>query len=239
MDYAKLLTQGVGAWLHFENACGRSELFSEKYMASPIGQILYARSGNRVHAEVKHPVLAKLAKGPGRRPEIDFAVYDQHPKVSIAVESKWIGSTTPSVKSILWDLIRLEMIAHHEKSRSFFVLGGRRSDLDKLFRISGFVSLKSEYRRRPILRHDNNVRHRVFLSPVDGFRKPLLKDLFKSFQGFDFPEYIVTRRSAPFPSDQKSRRFQVYTWEVFADGRKNTFKPKNSRHYQISQTPSL
>jgi len=125
MDYAKLLTQGVGAWLHFENACGRSELFSERYMASPIGQILYARSGNRAHAEVKHPVLEKLAKGPGRRPEIDFVVYDRHHKVSIAVESKWIGSTTPSIKSILWDLIRLEMVAHHEKSRSFFVLGGQ------------------------------------------------------------------------------------------------------------------
>jgi len=150
MDYARLLTQGAGAWLQFEHACDRGGLFSEKYLAHPIGQILSARSGNRAIAEYKHPVLAPLAKGAGHRPEVDFVVCEPYPRVSIAVESKWIGRTKPSLQSILWDMIRLELLAHQEKARCFFVLGGKRADLDKYFANEVFsgASTKPQYRVR-------------------------------------------------------------------------------------------
>src|SRR5262249_8205570 len=133
MNYARLLTEGVGSWLHFEYLCDRSGLFSEKYLAHPIGQILSARSANRTIAEYKHPVLAPLAKGAGRRPEVDFVICESYPTISLAVESKWVGQSEPSVESILWDLIRLELIAHQEEARCFFVLGGKRSALETLF----------------------------------------------------------------------------------------------------------
>jgi hypothetical protein len=47
MNYARLLADGVGSWLQYEHACGHSGLFSEKYLAQPIGHILSGRSGNR------------------------------------------------------------------------------------------------------------------------------------------------------------------------------------------------
>jgi hypothetical protein len=58
MDYAKLLAHGVGSWLQYEHACGHSELFSEKYLAQPIGNILSGQTGNRARAEFTHPVLS-------------------------------------------------------------------------------------------------------------------------------------------------------------------------------------
>ena len=57
MNYANLLADGVGSWLQYEHACGHSGLFSEKYLAQPVGHILSARSGNRALAEYIHPIL--------------------------------------------------------------------------------------------------------------------------------------------------------------------------------------
>lgn len=42
MDFAKVLTGVVAAWLEFERACDRTGLLSEKYLTSAIGQILAA-----------------------------------------------------------------------------------------------------------------------------------------------------------------------------------------------------
>ncbi|MBP1861576.1 hypothetical protein [Rhizobium herbae] len=166
MNYARLLCEGVGSWLQFEHACDRSGLFSEKYLTQPIGQILSARSGNRVRAEYVHPVLSELAKGPGRRPEIDFVVCDPYPSITIAVESKWIGKTKPSVDKIFWDLIRLEMLAHHSKARCFFVLGGMRSDLNSYFKHKLFSGIEPGEQTRPLLRTDINNAHRTALVPT-------------------------------------------------------------------------
>jgi hypothetical protein len=233
MNYARLLTEGVGSWLHFESACDRSGLFSEKYLTHPIGQILSARSGNRALAEYKHPVLAPLAKGAGRRPEIDFVICESYPTVSVAIESKWIGKSEPTVQSILWDLIRLELVAHHDKARCFFVLGGKRSALERLFARDTFSDALSKPHSRPVLRYKDNVLHKIDLVPTVPIRIPLLKTLFFPYQDAEFPHKIITRRSAPFPPDPKSNHFQVYSWEILAAERRNLFRPRNSKHYRV------
>ncbi|WP_146102049.1 hypothetical protein [Rhodopila globiformis] len=233
LDYAKILTQGVGGWLQFERACGRVELFSEKYLAQPIGQILSGQSNNRARAEYRHPILGPLATGPGRRPEVDFVVCDPYPKISIAVESKWIGKTKPSVQSIIWDLIRLELLAYHEYARCFFLLGGKKADLEKFFAQPTFSDAKSTP-ARPVLRHDNNVRSRTNLVPIDKVRIPLLKALFEDYQDQEFPHRIISRRAAPFPDGPTRDSFQIYTWEISSAGRRDAFRPRNSKHYVMS-----
>ena len=122
---ARKLTVGIGSWLQFEYHCHRSELFSEKYLSVPIGQLLNAYYGPHVYAEIRHPVLAPLAKGRGRRPEVDFAVLNPFPKFLIAIESKWASEQT-TADSILWDLIRLELIAHASNAQAFFILAGKK-----------------------------------------------------------------------------------------------------------------
>jgi hypothetical protein len=229
-DFAKLLTTGVGSWLGFESACDRSGLFSEKYLTTAIGQILAARTGNRAIAEWPHPVLALLRTGPGRRPEVDFVVRDREGRVILAVESKWAGRTMPSTSAILWDLIRLELIADATGGRCLFVLGGTRQRLESVFKDAAFSDADGRP-NRPMLRHDNNVLHSTPLVPTVKARIPLLKQLFHGHQTFDFPEKIVSRRTQPFPPEPKPRHYQVYSWEILSATNRRTFRPENSRHY--------
>ena len=235
IDFAKLLTTGVGSWLGFESACDRSGLFGEKYLTSPIGQILAARTGNRAIAEWPHPVLAPLATGRGRRPEVDFVVRDRDDKMLLAVESKWAGRTLPNTSAILWDLIRLELVASATGARCIFVLGGPRHRLAKVFEDPAFADTSARPHRKPVLRPDKNVRHSVPLVPTVPSRVPIIKNLFKRHQDFGFPEKIVTRRTAPFPVDPKPRHYQVYAWEISSSTNRRVFFPRNSRHYAIAK----
>jgi len=233
MDYAKVLTGGVAGWLRFESACDRSGLFSEKYMTAAIGQILSGRSGNRTMAEYKHPQLSPLMKGPGRRPEVDFVVRNTDEKIILAVESKWAGRTKLTTEAILWDLIRLELIAHHEGARCLFVLGGAKRNLDAVFAEPAFADSATKPHRRPVLRHDNNVLHSTPLVPTVPVRIPMLEKLFGPYRQFEFPEAVVSRRSAPAPSDAKERDYQVYAWEILPASNRRIFRPGNSKHYGI------
>lgn len=231
MDFAKVLTGGVAAWLEFERACDRSGLFSEKYLTSAVGQILAARTANRVEAEFTHPVLAPLKKGPGRRPQVDFVARDDSGKIVLAVESKWAGRTVPSTKDILWDLVRLELIAHHENARCIFLLAGTGAKLKAIFEHPAFSDAETKPHRRPLLRHDNNVIHTTPLVPLVPVRFEMLKKLFKPYQDFRFAERITTRRTAPRPEVVKPKGYQVIAWEVLPKGNRSEFRPGQSKFF--------
>ncbi|MDP3488728.1 MAG: hypothetical protein Q8R71_01200 [Phenylobacterium sp.] len=235
MNYARLLTEGVGGWLQFEGACSRDGLFNEKYLTQSIGQILSANTGNRTLAEFKHPVLAPAARGPGRRPEIDFVVCDPHPTISVAVESKWVGKTIPTPASVVWDLIRLSLLAR-EGSRCFFVMAGKRSALDAYFGRRDIAGT-SVTPAHPVLRHDVNTLHRLDLTATRRVRLKMMRRLYAEYQTFTFPTYLTTRRSQPFPATPPNNRYQAYTWEVFSKPGSQTFRPENSREFrQASST---
>src|SRR5437016_5030056 len=129
MNLTRRLTEGVGAWLHFEYMCNRSGLFNERYLSSAVGQILSSVFGDRVHGEFDHPVLGPLMKGRGRRPVIDYVYSDPYPTIKVAVETKWAGSSHTTISNVIWDLIRLEMIADAHKAECIFLLAGQRADL--------------------------------------------------------------------------------------------------------------
>jgi len=229
MDYARLLAHGVGSWLEYEMACGHGGLFSEKYLAQPIGHILSGRSNRRVLAEYRHPILSESMRGPGRRPAIDFVVCDPYPTVKLGVESKWIGKTSVAVDDIVWDLIRLEILAHTQSARCFFVLGGKRKNLLKLFSTEAFAQGTTNRQRKPFLRHDNNVIHTISVGPIDRKKLGMLDSIFRKFPDLKFPYSIVTRRSAPFPEDQVADGYQVYVWEIRSAHRRATFTGDSMR----------
>jgi hypothetical protein len=119
------LAEGISAWLLFEFNCQRGNLFSEKYLANPVGQILTGIYPGQVKAEVNHPHIQN--SGAGRPPQIDFVVKENNIWKS-AVESKWITATDVHFKTIIWDLIRLEQIAYHAPAQHpcdcIFILAG-------------------------------------------------------------------------------------------------------------------
>ncbi|HEX9170402.1 MAG TPA: hypothetical protein VF886_16000 [Roseiarcus sp.] len=222
MDYARLLARGVGAWLEYERACDHSGLFSDKYLAQPIGHILAGKTKNRARAEYTHPILAALMKGPGKRPSVDFVVFGDYPKVEIAVESKWFGKTDVSIDDIVWDLVRLELLAN-DCAECFFVLGGRRRSLDKLFANKAFAQGTTNRQPRPFLRHDNNVLHSIGIGPIDRKKLGILQPMYERFPTLEFPSQIVTRRSAPFPESTTIDGYQVYVWKISSLAKRTTF----------------
>src|SRR4051794_21458402 len=114
MEPARILAQAAGAWLQYEFACGKANLFSERYMSVPIAEALGSIYKADIHSEFLHPVLAPHKSGRGRRPEVDFAVVETFPKIRAVVESKWVGRNGVSSEDVLWDLLRLETIASAE-----------------------------------------------------------------------------------------------------------------------------
>ncbi len=92
MNIARKLAEGVAGWLFYEFHSRRYELFSEKYLTAPIGNILHGQFDRKVIAEYNHPILTQAKKTPGRPPQLDFVIVDKG-NITVAVESKWIGQT--------------------------------------------------------------------------------------------------------------------------------------------------
>jgi hypothetical protein len=94
------LAYAVAAWVHFEALCKRTSLFSERYLAHPIGQYLIACEGSVVEPEVSHPALA------GRR--ADFAIKNPNHSLRDIFETKFVTAGRDFTQEIFYDPIRLE-----------------------------------------------------------------------------------------------------------------------------------
>lgn len=125
-DLRRRLAQGLTGWLTFEFQCGRGYLFSERYLAHAVGQLLRGRLSGEVYAEEPHRALK--AKKRGHPPCVDFAVKGSDGFL-LAVESKWIGRSSFHPKLLAWDCFRLESFARNEGCRAFMILGGLRKEI--------------------------------------------------------------------------------------------------------------
>lgn len=230
MNELRLITEGLGAWLHYEFCGNRSQLFSEKYLAPPIGTILSSVQPHTVYAEFNHQILSSSMKGPGRRPAIDFVVSSSYPTPRIAIESKWIGKSSPQVHEVVRDLVRLALLCSHFDTKCYFVLAGRRRRLDDYFAQADFAGPGTK-RAKPILSTTSNRQHAISLTPDPPYRIQLLKKCFARFTNIQVPQRVITRRTDPFPYNAKSVEYQVYGWEVFVPKSKPLFWPKRSKHF--------
>jgi hypothetical protein len=189
-----------------------TRLDSAKRVRLPLalGQVLTSRFGGRVYAEFTHPVLADISRRVGRPPSVDF-VYcgDKYPNISLAVETKWAGSSHTSIKTILWDVIRLEMLAHHYSASCIFLFAGKRAVLKKLLekmKLRGATSCDTAI----LLHTTSNATHGMSLLPHPRYKVKLLRELFKEAQDIEIPHRIITRRSSPFPMQCPNNNYQVY-----------------------------
>lgn len=225
----RILTTGIGGWLSYESACNRSGLFSERYLTTAVGQILSGRSGGRTVAEWTHPVLAAAKTGSGRPPQVDFVVLDENKKPITAIESKWAGRSLPSTEAIVWDLVRLELIASQFGARCFFLLAGKRYRVEKVFEGPGFTVKDWANPNRLIsVLGFKPVTHKLWLAPRHPGHIPMLKKVFDGRAGVDIPEYVSTRRAAAFPANAPADHYQVHVWEIVPALKRNTFRPENS-----------
>lgn len=233
MDAVRTLAQATGAWLQYEFACGRSEVFNERYLSVPICQALRHLYPHQIYAEFVHPVLAPFKEGMrGRRPEVDFAVVDPYPKVRCAVESKWIGKDGLSAAAVLWDLMRLELIAHHEAAEAFFIIGGRRKHLDSFFESKAFLGLGSpEKGYKRLLKIDSRRNPRIRLDSPQPDRETVIHKLVVDYQDLSFASRITTSSPSRYPDICPAFQYQVYAWRIVAPPGTHRFKPSNHSVY--------
>jgi hypothetical protein len=234
-NLARRLSEGVGSWMHFEYLCRRSGLFNEHYLTVPVGQILSAVFGERVHSEFEHPILGPLMKGSGRRPSLDFVYCDPYPEIRVAVETKWAGSKHATVENIVWDLLRLELIANRFGAVCIFLLAGKRSALIDLFNDRDFAGPPHTPGRAPILREKSNGMSKLSLLPDKPSRIPMLRSVFIRCQDIPVPHALYTRRAEPFPSECRGKNFQVFAWEVISAPDRQEFVPRENPYFAVSR----
>lgn len=232
MDTERLLAEGIGGWLQYEFACHRSGLFNERYLSVPISQVLNAAFGLPVQSEYVHPVLARERTGPGRRPEVDFAIVDAQGLLKCVVESKWCGADGLSAENIIWDLLRLELVSEDTGADAYFLLAGRKKHLDQFFESKAFKGtehdgkfrrlLKLDGRRNPRLRVDNPPKDRL-----DAFRSVLMP-----YSSVEFPTRVSTSLCYSSPANPPKFHYQAYAWRVFAPKGTPRFKPGEHAAYQ-------
>ncbi len=239
MNLARIISAGLGGWLQFEFACGRSGLFDERYLSVAIAQILGGTLGGRILSEFDHPILNRYMAGPGRRPAIDFVFCEDYPKISVAVEAKWASSSHATVENIIWDLVRLEQVAHYHEAACFFVLAGKRADLERLFLSEKFQGRKGPFARGPILNVRSNAVHIFPLVPEHPYRIPLLRKIFTDSQEVPVPYRLRTVRAIPFPEEVPLNNYQVYVWSIRPEYERREFLPSKIDHYRIPPTSMM
>ncbi len=231
MNIKRKIAEGVAGWLMYEFHSFRGQLFSEKYLTSPIGNILAGVYGQRVTAEYNHPILNAHKTWQGRPPQLDFVIQKADRTIDIAVESKWLGNSQVGVGDIIWDLIRLELLAQEYNATCYFVLAGRRRRLNELFSSDRFLERGPNGATRPILRLEKIKKAAIRLDHPPEARVNLIKKKLLLYPEISMPSGIPSGYPEIYPLVGRNSDFQVYVWEITSFKNKPRFKPKNSKLY--------
>jgi hypothetical protein len=218
---------GLNAWLTFEQMCKREPLFSEAYLAYPIGQLLATRYGNALVSEHPHPVLAPRKTGRGDKPKLDFAVLRADGSIELAIETKWLSSSPSLQRDIIRDMVRLELACHSQNCDGWLIVAGKSSDFQQLVGAAKFQGHPSHVGSDTILPHGNSRDGRLRLNPPAKFRRDMLDTALTPFAGLDLADCIHVTRFGPYPVDAPANGYVTYLWRI--NGRRRhqaRFKPE-------------
>lgn len=211
-NFQRKLSEGITGWLTFEFYCFRGKIFSEKYLSYPIGQILNSIGELRTSTEVNHP---KNTSKVGRPLQVDFVLKkDNSEEWEYAIESKWIGDTTITISSIIWDFIRLQNLhENNPKLKSYFVLSGFQKKIKILLEQ---LPLLYEGENKSSKYVDVNSHYITLnLKYLDEATKLFVNDKIKKYSGFKLYSKIKLRPAHVFPrKDIINMTFSTYVSEV-------------------------
>lgn len=222
----------MAGWLLYEFHCMNADMFDEKYLTQPIGNILKAKYGNRVDAEFNHPILNQGKKGRGRPPQIDLVIKNDQNQLIAAVESKWYGDSPVNIKDIMWDLVRLEIVRHQYGIPCFFVMGGMKKRLNNLFTSKTFLEPNAKGEERPLLTTENHGRNFFVFTNPSSKRNQLIKDKFEQYPDLTIPEKISVQNPSYYPRVGRNADHQVFAWEVLSNISVPRFNASRSKIYK-------
>jgi hypothetical protein len=208
---ADKLSKGLGGWLMYEHHSHRADLFSEKYLAAGIGNILSGNFRDKVITEFNHPILQN--RKAGRPPQIDFVIYNEG-KINLAVESKWFGtktSSSPKTIDVVWDLIRLEILNFNFNSNALFIIAGKKSQIDEFFTRLDFIDKTTTGKSRNLLPTKNSeIILDLIGCSID--RLKIICKLSERYKTVEFPSKIKISRLYKFPTNASNFENEVCVW---------------------------
>lgn len=217
------IAEGLASWLEFERHCSRDRLFSERYLALPIAQILAAQKAGVVEAEHNHPVLSALGRR-GRPPQLDFAIRTDS-VITLVVETKWLATRRMAAAEVVWDCVRLEIAAHHYNCDALFVLAGEHGRVKDVLESAEFNPNNSRNRPSILLGYNGRGRSSVNIeSPKKAFG-PDLHRILSTYPSVPYPRSFVCGSGIQYPRDATRNRFSVTVWQIRPEyGHRWTFR---------------
>lgn len=206
------VAQGLACWLQYERRCGREELFSERYLAHPLAQLLRNYYVRRILAEHPHPVLA--GRNPGRPPSVDFLVPKTEKYEAIAIETKWVSRSTTLVRDILRDIVRLDLMIPDHAGEAFLILAGQKSACENLFSTRVFARERPGMTPFTILPTGLRQKATLRFNAPTKWRRDIYQSALEAFEGLRISSEISVSLSGPFPQEALKSDYVVYLWRI-------------------------
>lgn len=204
------LAEGTSSWLLFEFHCNRGNLFSEKQLVTPVGQILSGWNSGTIKTEINHPVL-KTDNKKGRPLQLDFVIVENDTWSNV-IETKWVTNTQISIASILWDLIRLELTAMDKNCKGYFVLSGFAKRMKTTLKTTHFLKLESK--SKSLITKKNKVNLSINLKELPVKVKKHLLDKLSAFNNVTLPEKLYFEFPHRYPEKSINLTFETVVWKV-------------------------
>jgi hypothetical protein len=202
------LAEGTSSWLLFEFHCKRGDLFSEKYLTVPVGQILTGLFPGQIKSEVNHPLLS--GSGAGRPPQLDFVVVNGT-NWEVVIETKWVGKTSLSMAQIIWDLMRLEILARQNNAVCYFILSGFNK---KIIPILEHTHFNSKNPTAPALTKLTSTKITIDLSKLPQTVKDSLNLKMSKYPTCLFSEVISCDLPHFYPENNINMSFKTLVWKI-------------------------
>jgi hypothetical protein len=222
-----VLSTGLASWLEYERQAGREGVFSEKYMALPISQLLAHNFSGVVSAETNHPVLS-IQGNRGRPPQLDFTIQDDK-EVKACVETKWIGNTDVTIGDVIWDCVRLELAAHEYNCEGIFVLAGKRNRLESVLLSDSFQSKSRKGNISPIMNLYGRGKYSINSHTIHRTYGLKLREYMNRYPDVNYPQSVVCGHGVQTQKNKKNNPYIAAVWIV---------RPERGKHRYTFKTNS-
>jgi hypothetical protein len=219
----KKLAKAVRSWLTYQDIRGRGALFSEAYLAHPIGEFLSHSQHGKVQAEINHPTLK--VQGPGRPRQIDYAILGRDSsRLTTVLEAKWVSNSNIDSQYVLDDLLRLECVRDLQGQMvyRYFLIAARKQDFQDHFQVVQ-VNLnggRASFIQTLLSFDENNPKKRIAIRDTTGNARRFFKSFSERFKT-GLPTSFSTALNGLSSDDD----FTVMIWQVTSVQRRSLFDP--------------
>lgn len=214
------LCRTIHHWLAFQRSCGRLSLFSEAYLAQPVGEFIRAHHSGPIRPEWTIPDLKSGARGRPR--QLDYVLLSRDTgRLIAAIEAKWVKAKPVDPQRIINDLLRLERLRDNtgQAVLRYFVVAGISRDFERYFRSRKVRSKDREQDfLRPVLDRSKTRKKRVRVHGVGNPWKGYYENFAETY-GVELPRGFITKRLESCDADGVS----VWLWKVMSRKNRRTY----------------